>query len=117
MSNKQSTTSAKKYKIRLKKGDTVQVLAGKYKGKTGKILATHPTENKVTVEGINIVKKHVKPNQAYPQGGIIELTKPIWVSKVAIVDPTTHKPTRIGYKIDDKGTKTRLYKASGKEIK
>lgn len=105
------------FKIKLKKGDTVQVLSGKYKGKTGKILATHPTENKVTVEGINIVKKHVKPNQANPQGGIIDITKPIWVSKVAVIDPTTHKPTRIGMKVDEKGVKTRVYKASGKEIK
>lgn len=105
------------FKIRLKKGDTVQVLAGKYKGKTGTILATHPSENKVTVEGINIVKKHVKPNKAYPQGGIIDLTKPIWVSKVAVVDPTSKKPTRIGYSLDSKGVKTRVYKASGKEIK
>jgi large subunit ribosomal protein L24 len=107
----------KLFKIRLKKGDTVQVLAGKYKGRTGKIVATHPADNKVTVEGINIVKKHVKPNQAHPQGGIIEMTKPIWVSKVAVVDPETKKPTRVGYKLDDKGVKTRVYKASGKEIK
>lgn len=105
------------FKIRLKKGDTVQVLAGKYKGQTGAILATHPSENKVTVEGVNIVKKHVKPNQAYPQGGIIPITKPIWVSKVAVVDPTTKKPTRIGYKLNEDGTKARVYKASGKEIK
>ncbi|HSX06949.1 MAG TPA: 50S ribosomal protein L24 [Candidatus Saccharimonadia bacterium] len=105
------------FKIRLKKGDTVQVLSGKYKGKTGKILTTHPQENKVTVEGVNIVKKHMKPNKAYPQGGIIEMTKPIWVSKVAVVDPTSKKPTRIGYKLDDEGNKTRVYKSSGKEIK
>jgi len=105
------------YKIRLKKGDTVQVLAGKYKGKTGKVVATHPSENKVTVEGINIVKKAMKPNKAYPQGGIIDITKPIWVSKVAIVEPTTKKPSRIGYKLDDKGVKTRVFKSSGKEIK
>lgn len=114
---KSQATSTKIYKIRLKKGDTVQVLAGKYKGKTGKIVAVHPTENKVTVEGINIVKKHVKPNKANPQGGILDITKPIWVSKVAVVDPTTKKPTRIGLKVDDKGAKTRIYKASGKEIK
>jgi large subunit ribosomal protein L24 len=114
--NKQATTS-KIFKIRLKKGDTVQVLAGKYKGKTGKIVATHPSENKVTVEGINIVKKHQKPNKAYPQGGIIDITKPIWVSKVAVVDPTSKKPTRLGYQLDKDGNKTRVYKASGKEIK
>jgi large subunit ribosomal protein L24 len=115
--NKPASKTTKLFKIRLKKGDTVQVLAGKYKGKTGPILATHPKDNKVTVEGINIVKKHVKPNRAYPQGGIIDITKPIWVSKVAVVDPSTKKPSRIGYKLDDKGVKTRVYKASGKEIK
>lgn len=107
----------KLYKIRLKKGDTVVVRSGKYKGKTGKVLATHPRENKVTVEGINIVKKHQKPNREHPQGGIIDLTKPIWVSKVGIVDATTKKATRIGYKLDAKGEKTRVYKSSGKEVK
>jgi large subunit ribosomal protein L24 len=71
--------SAKLFKIRLKKGDTVIVRIGKYKGKTGKIVATHPRENKVTVEGINIVKKHVKPTQQHPQGAIVEITKPMWV--------------------------------------
>lgn len=105
------------YKIRLKKGDTVIVLSGKYKGQTGKVTATHPAENKVTVEGINIVKKHTKPNRAYPQGGIIEMTKPIWVSKVAILEPTSKKPSRIGYTVDKDGTKTRVFKKTGKEIK
>ena len=110
-------TPAKVFKIRLNKGDTVIVRAGKYKGKTGKVTATHPRENKVTVEGINIVKKHVKPNQQYPQGAIVELTKPIWVSKVSILDATTKKPSRIGYKLDKDGAKTRIFKSSGKEIK
>ncbi len=105
------------FKIRLKKDDNVVVLAGKYKGKTGKVTATHPTLNKVTVEGINIVKKHVKPNREHPQGAIVELTKPIWVSKVAIVEPTSKKPSRIGYKLDAKGVKTRVFKKNGKEIK
>ena len=105
------------YKIRLKKGDTVIVLAGKYKGKTGKVLATHPSENKVTVEGVNIVKKHQKPSKAYPQGGIIDITKPMWVSKVAIVEPTSKKASRIGYQIAKDGTKTRVFKKTGKEIK
>lgn len=107
----------KVYKIRLKKGDTVVVLAGKYKGKTGKIVATHPTENKVTVEGINIVKKAVKPSRSNPQGGIVEITKPMWVSKVAIVEPGSKKPSRIGYEIAKDGTKTRIFKKTGKEIK
>lgn len=107
----------KVYKIRLKKGDTVIVTTGKDKGKTGTIQATHPRDNKVTVEGINIVKKHVKPNRTQPQGGIIEMTKPIDVSKVAIVDPTTKKASRIGYQLDKSGNKVRVYKSSGKEIK
>jgi large subunit ribosomal protein L24 len=108
---------SKIFKIRLKKGDTVVVRAGKYKGKTGKVVATHPRENKVTVEGINIVKKAIKPNKSNPQGGIVELTKPIWVSKVALVDPSTKKATRIGYKVEKDGSKVRIAKASGKEIK
>lgn len=109
-------TLPKRYKIRLKKGDTVMVRSGKYKGRTGKILATHPADNAVTVEGINIVKKHMKPNRTHPQGGIIELTKPIAVSKVGILDSAANKPSRIGYKLDG-GDKTRVMKTSGKEIK
>ncbi len=107
----------KPYKIRLKKGDTVIVRAGKYRGQTGKITATFPRENKVTVDGINIVKKHVKPNQQHPQGAIVELTKPLWVSKVSIVEPTTKKASRIGFSIDKDGNKKRVFKSTGKEIK
>lgn len=105
------------YKIRLKKGDTVVVRSGKYKGQSGKVLATHPTDNKVTVEGINIVKKHQKPNKQHPQGGIIEITKPIAVSKVGILDPTSKKPARIAYKVDKEGNKVRVFARTGKEIK
>lgn len=112
-----NSTLKKVYKIRLQKGDTVVVLAGKEKGKTGTITATHPTENKVTVEGLNVVKKATKPNKQYPQGGIIEITKPIDASKVAIVEPTTKKPSRIGYIFDKEGKKVRIYKKTGKEIK
>jgi len=107
----------KLFKMRIKKGDTVMVRAGKHKGKTGKVLAVHPKDNKVTVEGINIVKRHQKPTQASPQGGIKELTKPIWASKVGLLDSTAKKPSRVGYKFDDKGNKSRFLKTSGKEIK
>ena len=111
-----SNTKPPVYKIRLKKGDNVVVLAGKEKGKTGKVLQAHAHENKVTVENINVVKKAVKPNKQHPQGAIIDLTKPIWISKVAIVDPASKKPSKIGYKtIGSK--KVRVYKRSGKEIK
>ncbi len=109
------------YKIRLQKGDTVVVRAGKYKGKSGKVLATHPSENTVTVEGINIIKKHQKPNKAYPQGGIIEITKPIAVGKVGIVDTSAPKgqtkASRIGYAVGKDGKKVRIFKTTGKEIK
>ncbi len=105
------------YKIRLKKGDKVIVRTGKYKGQTGTVLQTHPRLNKVTVEGINIVKKHQKPNRAHPQGGIIEVTKPIDVSKVGFYDATSKKASRIGFKVDKDGKKTRVLKTTGKEIK
>ncbi len=105
------------YKIRIKKGDNVIIRSGKYKGKTGTVVATHPKDNKLTVEGINIVKRHTKPNRTHPQGGIIEMTKPIWVSKVSLIDPTSKKPTRIHMKANAKGDMVRLSTKSGKEIK
>lgn len=107
----------KVYKIRLKVGDTVIVRSGKYKGKTGKITKVHPTLNKVTVEGVNVVKRHRKPTQANPQGGIFEITKPIWVSKVGLYDSAKKKASRVGYKLAKDGAKTRVMKTSGKEVK
>lgn len=112
-----SAANNKLYKIRLKKGDLVVVRSGKYKGKTGKVTATHPKDNKVTVEGINVVKRHLKPNQSHPQGAIVEITKPIWVSKVGIVEPTTKRPSRIRMTIDKENKKVRVFQRSGKEIK
>jgi large subunit ribosomal protein L24 len=107
----------KLYKMRIKTGDVVMVRSGKYKGKTGKVLSVLPKENKVRVEGVNIVTRHRKPTQAQPQGGKIKLTKPIWVSKVGLLDNTAKKPSRVGYKTDAKGNKTRVLKTSGKEVK
>lgn len=105
------------FKIRIKVGDTVMVRAGKFKGQTGKVTAVHPKLNQVTVEGINIVKKHIKRSQVNPRGEIREITKPIWVSKVGLVDPSTKKPGRIAFKVDKDGKKTRVFAKSGKEIK
>ena len=105
------------YKIRLKKGDTVIVRSGKFKGKTGKITAVHPQHNKVTVEGINMVKRNIKPSRLHPQGGQFDITKPLWVSKVGLLDSNKKKASRIGYKLDKEGNKTRVMKTSGKEIK
>lgn len=105
------------YKIRIKKDDLVMIRSGKYKGKTGKVIKVYPKLNKVSVEGINIVKRHTKPTAQKPQGGIFEITKPIWVSKVGIVEPNLDRPSKIGYKFDKESQKSRVFKASGKEIK
>lgn len=105
------------FKIRIKKGDTVVVRAGKYKGQTGKVVATHPSLNKLTVEGINLYKKHTKPNKEYPQGGIIEMTRPIDVSKVGLLDPATKKASRIAFKFDKDGKKVRVFAKTLKEVK
>ncbi len=105
-----------KYNIRIKKGDTVIVRSGKYKGKTGKVTSTHPTINSVSVEGVNVVKRHTKPNKAYPNGGIIETVKPINVSKVGIYEPTLKKASRIKFELKD-GKKIRHFSLSSKEIK
>lgn len=103
-------------KIKLKKGDTVMVRSGKYKGRTGKVVTVHPKLNKVTVEGINIAKKHLKPTRANPRGGIIEITQPLWVSKVGVYDSAKKEASRIAFKIDKTGKKTRIMKTSGREI-
>ncbi len=105
------------YKIRLKKGDKVVVLTGKEKGRTGNIVSTHPKTNMVTVENINVVKRHLKKTEQNPQGGVVEKTKPLPVSNVAIIEPSSKKPSRIGYKFDKSGNKVRVYKLNGKEVK
>lgn len=105
------------YKIKLKKGDTVIVRAGKYKGRTGKITAVHPTTNMVTVDGLNIVKRHRKPTTRHPQGAIQEITKPLPVGKVGYYDATNKIASKIGFKVAANSTKTRIVKSSGKETK
>ena len=82
--------------MHVKKGDKVMVISGKDKGKTGVILAAYPKKDRVLVEGVNIVKKHSKPSQVNPQGGIISQEAPIHVSNVMPIDPKTGEPTRVG---------------------
>lgn len=96
--------------LHVKKGDKVQVISGKDKGKQGTILAAFPKENRVLVEGVNVVKKHSKPSQANPQGGIVSMEAPIHVSNVMPLDPKTGVPTRVGYKEVD-GKKVRVAKS------
>ena len=104
--------------MHIKKGDKVKVISGKDKGKTGVILSVFPNKERILVEGVNIVKKHTKPNQANPQGGIVSLEAAIHVSNVMFVDPKSGEPTRIGYKIEEKTfrVKSRVAKKSGEVI-
>ena len=101
--------------MRLKKGDKVVVIAGSEKGKEGTITKVLPKEEKVIIAGLNMVKKHVKPNQAEPEGKITEKEAPIHVSNVALVDPKTKKATKVGYEIKD-GKKVRVAKKSSTVI-
>jgi large subunit ribosomal protein L24 len=101
---------------KIRKDDTVVVLAGKDKGKIGKVLKVMPKEERVLVEGVNLVKRHTKPDVSNPQGGVIPKEASIHVSNVAIRDPKTGKPTRVGFKVNDKGAKVRFAKGSGVEI-
>ena len=101
---------------RLQRGDTVVVISGKYKGKQGRVKRVLLDDDKVIVEGINLVKRHTKPNARNQQGGIVEKEAPLFASKVMPVDPKTGKPTRVKVKIDESGTKTRVAK-SGAEIR
>lgn len=82
--------------MKIKKNDTVLVIAGNSKGKTGKVLKVFRDTNKVIVEGVNIVKRHSRPTQKVPQGGIIQKEAPIHVSNVMLIDPKTNEPTRVG---------------------
>jgi len=100
--------------MKIRKNDTVIVVAGNYKGKTGKVLKVFPQKNRVIVEGVNIIKRHTKANQQLPQGGIIEKEAPIHISNVMFIDPKTNEATRIGKKIiiDDKTGKKRRIRVS-----
>lgn len=101
--------------MKIKKGDKVIVVTGKDKGKTGKVLRSLPSQEKVIVEGVNILKKNIKASSANKKGEIIEKTMPIHVSNVMFIDPKENKPSRIGYLIED-GKKFRISKKSGQKI-
>ena len=95
--------------MKLRRDDMVVVIAGRDKGKTGKVVAVIPKENKVVVEGVNIVKKHTKPSAKVPKGGILDVTKAIDVSKLMVIDPKSGKPARIGYNVTANG-KERVFR-------
>ena len=100
-------------KLHIKTGDTVMVINGKDRGKTGKVMQVSPSENKVIVEGVNIVTKHVKPRKMGEPGGLIKAEAALYGSKVQLVCPKCGKPTRVGHVVDEKGKKMRVCKKSG----
>jgi large subunit ribosomal protein L24 len=104
--------------MRLRTDDMVIVIAGKDKGKTGKVIRTDPKKDRVFVEGLNMVKRHQRPipGRQNVQVGVIEKEGPIHVSNVAIVDPKDHKPTRIGITRDDEGRRKRVSRRTGSEL-
>jgi large subunit ribosomal protein L24 len=102
--------------IKLKKGDRVRVLTGKDRGKEGVIMRVLPKDNKVIVDGVNVAKKHQKARTATSQGGIIDKDMPIPVPNVALLSPSDGKPTKVGYKVLEDGTKIRVCRRTGAEI-
>lgn len=104
--------------MKIKTGDNVMIMTGNdnNRGKTGKVLAVSPKEGKVIVEGLNMVSKHTKPKKAGDPSGIIKAESAIYACKVQVVCPSCKKPTRVGYQIDDNGTKTRICRKCGKAL-
>jgi large subunit ribosomal protein L24 len=98
--------------MKLHKGDNVLVITGKDKGKTGEVLQVIPSAGRVVVQNINVVKRHTKPSSKNPRGGILEITKPIDVSKVMVIDPITSQPSRVSYRLNKDGSKERDFKAT-----
>lgn len=104
-------------KLIIKKNDTVVVLAGNDKGKTGKVLKVEKDKERAIVEGVNIVTKSAKPSAKHPQGGFIKQEASVHISNLSLIDPKSGKPTRVGIKVNEDGTKVRIAKKSGEEIK
>lgn len=104
-------------KQHIKKGDTVQVLAGEDRGKQGRVLEVLVKKDRVVVEGVNKVTKATKPSAQHPQGGLVQKEAAVHVSNVALLDPKSGKPTRIGFRKNEQGKTVRYSKKSGEEIK
>lgn len=102
--------------MKIKTGDTVKVISGHYKGTVSEVKSVDPKNNKVIVEGVNMIKKSLKPNQQNPEGGVIETEAEIDASNVMLYDKKAKSISRVGYKVED-GKKTRVFKKSGAEIK
>jgi large subunit ribosomal protein L24 len=114
---KAGAKKAPRPKFKLKRGDTVEVIAGRDKGKRGQIREIRPDEHRVVVADVNVVKRHMKAGRAGArQTGIVEIEAPIHISKVMLVDPSTDKPTRVGIRTLPDGTRVRYAKRSGEQL-
>lgn len=102
--------------LKIKKGDNVIIIAGKDKGTQSEVLSVFPRENRVLVDKVNMVTRHVKPTQGGKKGERIKKEAPIHISNVMLVDPGTKNKTRVGFRTDDKGVKIRVAKKSGKDL-
>ena len=103
-------------KVHVKTGDTVTVLSGKERGKKGKVLAVSPKEGKVIIEGVNMGTKHVKPRRMGEAGGLVKAEGAMYACKVQLVCPHCGKPTRVGHKVQEDGTKERICKKCGESL-
>src|SRR5215469_13098886 len=119
MATKKTPVRRRTAGMKIKKGDTVVVLAGRDRGREGKVILAYPDQQRVLVHGVNIIRKNKKVNfqgaRGAKEGGIVTQEAPIHVSNVALVDPDTKKPSRAGYRVDE-GAKTRVARPDGKEI-
>ncbi len=103
--------------MKIKTGDEVKVISGHYKGTVSTVTAVFPKENKIIVEGVNMIKKSQKPSQANPEGGIVEMEAKIDASNVMLYDRKAKSVSRVGIVIDENGNKKRVFKKSGNEVK
>jgi large subunit ribosomal protein L24 len=103
-------------KLKIKSGDRVKVIRGNHKGQEGTVLSVDPAKNRVVIEGVNLRKRHKKPSQTNPEGGIVQFEAPVHVSNVMVIDPSTGEPTRVRTQVDADGTKSRVAARSGKTL-
>jgi large subunit ribosomal protein L24 len=102
--------------LKIRKGDRVQILNGKSRGKQGKVLKSFPQEGRVVVEGINLIKRHTRPTQENPQGGIVTKESPIDISNVALICESCNHKVRVGYRFDTEGHKVRICRKCGADV-
>ncbi len=104
-------------KLHIKKGDTVMIIGGEYKGQQGRVLNVDTQKNRAIVEGANMISKHTKPNAENPQGGIVKKEGPVHISNIMVIDPSSGTPSRVGRRLNDQNKLVRYSKKSGEEIK